>query len=362
MSKANKTVLMMAGGTGGHVFPALAVARELQQEGYAIEWLGTAAGIEKDLVPANGITLNTISIQGLRGKGKLGLLKAPVRVLRAVFQARAVMKKVQPVAVLGFGGYATGPGGVAAKLCGIPLLVHEQNARAGMTNRLLTRFADCVMQAFPDALAGALTLGNPVRREVVETAEPQQRYQQRIDDNQPLHVLVIGGSQGAVAINNVMIAAMNALKTDERPLLRHQAGKRNIEEVSAAYRQADIQAEASAFIDDMAAAYEWADLLICRAGALTVSEVAAAGTAAVFIPLPSAVDDHQTANARYLTDQEAGILCPQNEFNADWLASLIRQLNGDRNRLKGMAMRARKLAMTGAAEKVAEQVKRLARG
>lgn len=355
-------ILMMAGGTGGHVFPALAVARELEKAGYSIHWLGTENGIEKELVPANHIPLHCIHIQGLRGKGKLGMLSAPLRILRAVKEARAVMRELNPVAVVGFGGYVTGPGGVAARLSGIPLLIHEQNARAGMTNRLLSRFSQCVMQAFPDALEQALTTGNPVRKEVVALAGPEQRFASRKEDAGALRVLVIGGSQGAVALNRVVFSAMESLTAVERPQLRHQVGKRNYADVSQQYQNAGIEADVTAFIDDMAAAYEWADLLICRAGALTVSEVAAAGCAAMFIPLPSAVDDHQTANARYLTDNEAGILCPQTEFTAEWLAAQLRHFAQHKDELRAMARNARALAMTGAAEQVAEQVKRFARG
>lgn len=354
----HNTVLMMAGGTGGHVFPALAVARQLQQDGYHIEWLGTAAGIEKTLVPDHGITLHTITIAGLRGKGIRGLFAAPLKILRAVWQARAVVKKVQPVAVLGFGGYATGPGGVAARLCGVPLLIHEQNARAGMTNRLLSHIAGCVMQAFPGTLAQALTTGNPVRAEVLALADPQERMSTAPG---ALKVLVIGGSQGAVALNNVVFAAMQQLPAEQRPQLRHQAGRNNIEKVQAEYAQAGIDAEITAFIDDMAAAYGWADLIICRAGALTVSEVAAAGCAAIFIPLPSAVDDHQTANARYLADQQAAVICPQAQLTPEWLSRQWLHFAADKEQLKVMAVKARALAMTGAAGLVAEQVKRFSR-
>ncbi|MAD47001.1 MAG: undecaprenyldiphospho-muramoylpentapeptide beta-N-acetylglucosaminyltransferase [Oceanospirillaceae bacterium] len=355
-----KKALMMAGGTGGHVFPALAVAAELQKDGWQVEWLGTAAGIEKDLVPANQIPLHTIAIKGLRGKGFAGLLLAPFKVARAVWQAKKIIKQINPDVVLGFGGYVTGPGGVAAKMLGIPLLVHEQNARAGMTNKLLSRLADCVMQAFPGAIDGAITTGNPVRRDVVELPDPVSRYGER-RDNKVLNVLIIGGSQGAVAVNNAVFDAMDMLPGHERPRLRQQAGKNNYEKVSADYRDAGIEAEILPFIDDMAAAYAWADMLVCRAGALTVSEVAAAGCAAIFIPLPSAVDDHQTANARYLSDNKAALLCPQKELTPEWLAEQWVSFAEEREELTDIAVKARELAMTDAAEKVAEQVKRFVR-
>ena len=362
----NKTVLMMAGGTGGHVFPALAVADALRADGWNAEWLGTATGIEKDLVPANNIPLHTIAIKGLRGKGVAGLVLAPFKVIRAVLQAKAIIKRINPDVVVGFGSYVTGPGGVAARMLGIPLVVHEQNARAGMTNKLLSRFADCVMQAFPGALENALTTGNPVRSDVVALPDPQERYLQRMNadtDNGagPLNVLIIGGSQGAVAVNNAVFAAMDTLPADERPNLRHQAGKNNYEKVSADYKNAGIRADVLPFIADMAEAYRWADLLVCRAGALTVSEVAAAGCAAIFIPLPSAVDDHQTANARYLSDHKAAILCPQSDLTPEWLAEQWLSYSKERKELADIAGRARSLAMTDAAEKVAQQVKRFAR-
>jgi UDP-N-acetylglucosamine--N-acetylmuramyl-(pentapeptide) pyrophosphoryl-undecaprenol N-acetylglucosamine transferase len=353
----SNTVLMMAGGTGGHVFPALAVARELSEQGFNVEWLGTAAGIEADLVPANNIILHTIDIAGLRGKGKLGLLKAPLRIIKAVAAARKVLKDVKPLAVVGLGGYATGPGGVAAYLSGIPLLIHEQNAKAGMTNRLLARIADCVMQAFPGALDGALTTGNPVRREVIEIPVPEQRE----SHNGNIRVLVVGGSLGAVALNQTVLAAMQLLPINERPQLRHQAGKRNVELVQQEYRSASVDADVTAFIDDMAAAYTWADLIICRAGALTVSEIAAAGCAAIFVPYPHAVDDHQTANAQYLQLAGAALIRQQSELSPEWLAQQWQQLNSDRELLREMASQARKLAVTDATDQVVNQIKRFAR-
>jgi len=350
------SLLFMAGGTGGHVFPALAVADEMAKRGYDIHWLGTEAGIEKDLVPSSGYPLHCIDIAGLRGKGRLGLLTAPLRITKAIIQARKVIQQIQPVAVLGMGGYATGPGGVAARLSGVPLLIHEQNAYAGMTNKLLHKIAGCSMQAFPGALEGALVTGNPVRSDVFNVSN-------RISgDGQPLKVLVIGGSLGAVALNNTVLDAMTQLPASERPALWHQAGKRNIEEVEQAYRQAGVEAKVTAFIDDMAAAYEWADLLICRAGALTVSEVAAAGKAAIFVPFPFAVDDHQSANAAYLADRDAAVICQQQQLTADWLTQQWQRLAADRKELQRMADTARQLAMPDATRQVAEHIERLRRG
>ncbi|PHS65993.1 MAG: undecaprenyldiphospho-muramoylpentapeptide beta-N-acetylglucosaminyltransferase [Thalassobium sp.] len=358
MSRASsRNVLLMAGGTGGHVFPALAVAEQLQQEGFTIHWLGTASGIEKDLVPANGYPLHCINIGGLRGKGKLGLLAAPFRIIKAIWQARNIVKQVKPVAALGFGGYATGPGGVAARLSGVPLLIHEQNAFAGMTNRLLSRISQCVMQAFPGALPGALTTGNPVRESVLNLPAPVTR----INTAGPLKVLVIGGSMGAVALNRTVLAAMQLLPQGVRPQLRHQVGKNNLAEMQAAYQQAGVQAEVNAFIDDMAAAYGDADLLICRAGALTVSEVAAAGCAAIFVPFPFAVDDHQTANAGYMVNAGAALICQQHELTAEWLAAQWQYFSQHKTLLLEMADKSRSQAITNATAQVVEQIKRFAR-
>lgn len=353
----SKVVLMMAGGTGGHVFPALAVAHALKEQGYEIHWLGTSAGIEADLVPANGFPLHTINIAGLRGKGKLGLIGAPLKVMKAVAQALSVIRKIKPLAVVGLGGYATGPGGIAAWLKGIPLLIHEQNAYAGMTNKLLQRFAAVTMQAFPGALDGALVTGNPVRKEVAQIPAPDVRefHEGR------LRVLVVGGSLGAVALNNAVFEAMSMLSSEQRPDLRHQVGKRNIDEVQAMYAESGVEAEVTAFIDDMAAAYSWADLVVCRSGALTVSEVAAAGCAAIFVPFPYAVDDHQTVNAQYLQKEGAAIIRQQNELTPDWLSQQWLQLEQDRALLRDMSIKARGLAMTDATEKVVEQVRRFAR-
>lgn len=357
---AHNTVLMMAGGTGGHVFPALAVARALQQQGFSIHWLGTARGIENDLVPAAGYPLHYLDIAGLRGKGLSGLITAPVRIIRAVLQARRVIRTVRPCVVVGFGGYATGPGGVAARISGIPLVIHEQNAIAGLTNRLLSRISQRVLQAFPGALAGAVTVGNPVRQEVCELPDPQQRFAGR--EQQPLRVLVVGGSLGAVALNNIVLQAMQALPVEQRPQLRHQAGKNNASTLQQQYQDAGIQAEVLPFIDDMAAAYHWADLVICRAGALTVAEIAAAGCAALFVPFPHAVDDHQTANAQYLANQQAALLKQQSVLNAAELAELWQHVAEHKEELQMMAERARALAIIHATDDVVEHIKGLCRG
>lgn len=351
----SKAILFMAGGTGGHVFPALAVAKEMAEKGYDIHWLGTSGGIEKDLVPAAGYPLHCIDIAGLRGKGKLGLLSAPFRILKAIWQAKKVIKMVKPVAALGMGGYATGPGGVAARLTAVPLLIHEQNAFAGMTNKLLHKISQTTMQAFPGALENALVTGNPVRKDV------QQIRNQISASEQRLKVLVVGGSLGAVALNQTVLEAMTGLEEALRPDLWHQAGKRNIDDVQKQYQLAGIDARVTAFIDDMAAAYEWADLVVCRAGALTVSEVAAAGKAAIFVPFPFAVDDHQTANAQYLADKNAALICQQEDLSAGWLASQWKEFTNNKMALQQMADTARQLAMPNATQMVVEQIERFSR-
>lgn len=355
-----KTILMMAGGTGGHVIPALSVAQALAEKGYSIHWLGTQKGIESQLVPAANIPLHHLNIAGLRGKGLLGLLAAPWRISKAIGQALAVMAKVKPCAAVGFGGFATGPGGVAAKLKGIPLFVHEQNAIAGLTNKLLRPLSRVTMQAFPNALANAITVGNPVRPELVSLVAPEKRIQQ--DSLQPLKVLVVGGSLGAVALNNVVLEALSLIENSERPQVRHQVGKQNLEAMQQAYQEQEVDAEVVPFIADMAEAYGWADWVICRAGALTVSEIAAAGCAALFVPFPYAVDDHQTANANYLVTQGAGELCQQADLTAAFLAEKIQQYSKSRQALVAMAQTAKNLAITTATTEVVKHIEEVCCG
>lgn len=352
------SVLIMAGGTGGHVFPALAVAQELTRQGMDVHWLGTAKGIENDLVPRAGFPLHFLTISGLRGKGLAGLFSAPWRITKAIIQARKIIKKIQPVAVLGFGGYATGPGGVAARLAAVPLLIHEQNAIAGMTNKLLAPLSQVVMQAFPHALSGAITVGNPVREEVVNIAQPAVRFAQRMHSTQPLQVLVVGGSLGAQALNQTVLSALAMLSEEQRPQIIHQVGKQHFSTMTQAYHEAKINAQVVPFIDDMANAYANADLIICRAGALTVSEVSAAGCAALFVPFPFAVDDHQTSNANYLVAEQAGLLLPQKELDAKKLAQLWQHYQAHREELLSIAERARALAQTQATNKVVQQIMR----
>lgn len=348
-------ILIMAAGTGGHVFPALAVAHDLAARGVQVHWLGTPGGMEVQLVADTGLPMEYIDVAGLRGKGLLGWLLAPFRLTRALWQSLRVLRRVQPSAVLGMGGFVTGPGGVAAKLLGIPLLVHEQNAIAGLTNRVLARLADTVMEAFPGAFASAVHTGNPVREAIAAVAEPAERYAQR---SGRLRLLVIGGSLGAMALNENVPKALALLEPAIRPEVRHQSGQRNIEAARRFYRDAQVEAELLPFVDDMAAAYAWADLLICRAGALTVSELAAAGVPALLVPFPFAVDDHQTYNAQFLVQARAGVLVPQESLTPANLAEALRDFCGEpeqgRERLRAMAEAARRLARPDATRTVAD--------
>ncbi|OMH36582.1 undecaprenyldiphospho-muramoylpentapeptide beta-N-acetylglucosaminyltransferase [Motiliproteus sp. MSK22-1] len=351
---ANTRVLIMAGGTGGHVFPALATAEIMRDRGIDIQWLGTSAGIEADLVPSANITLHTISVSGLRGKGRLSLLAAPLRLFRALWQALRVIQSVRPDCVLGMGGFASGPGGLAAWLLRVPVLIHEQNAIPGMTNKVLSKLATQVMEAFPGAFAGganALCTGNPIRSNIVNVSVPAVRYSTR---QGPLRLLVIGGSLGAKAINETLPRALARIAEDNRPDVWHQAGKRNFDSTAEDYNQFQVKGRVVAFIDDMNKAYEWADLVLCRAGALTVSELCAAGVASLLVPYPHAVDDHQTENARYLTTHKAGVLLPQSELTEERLIDLLTELN-DRSRLLEMAEIARSLARIDSSQIVAEQ-------
>lgn len=338
-------VVIMAGGTGGHVFPALAVADELRRQGHTVSWLGTRHGLEAELVPAAGYPIDFIGIAGLRGKGLLGWLMAPLRITRALWQSLTVMRQRRPVVVLGMGGFVAGPGGLAAWLRRIPLVIHEQNAVAGLTNRLLARLASRVLSAFPQAFAGKAELvGNPLREAICQLPVPAERLAQR---EGPLRVLVLGGSLGAAVFNRVVPEALAVLPEALRPQLRQQTGKRNLDEAQQARDQALVEMELLPFIDDMAAAYGWADLVLCRAGALTVSELSAAGVASVLVPFPFAVDDHQTANAAALAAQGAAKLLPQTQFNRDSLASMLAEFAVDaqngRKHLLAMAEAARAL-------------------
>ncbi|ALP40900.1 undecaprenyldiphospho-muramoylpentapeptide beta-N-acetylglucosaminyltransferase [Aeromonas schubertii] len=354
----SKTLLVMAGGTGGHVFPGLAVADRLKAQGWTIHWLGTADRMEAELVPAHGYPISFIDIQGVRGNGLKRLLEAPYRIVKSILQARQVLKTIRPDVVLGMGGFASGPGGVAAWLSGIPLLLHEQNASAGMTNKLLARIAKRVLMAFPGAFAPSrrtAVVGNPVRPEVVALPAPDERMG---GGERPLRLLIIGGSLGARVLNEQVPLAVAAAGIPVE--VRHQTGKGNQEAVAMAYGKLGLEAEVSDFIKEMAGAYAWADLVVCRAGALTVSEVAAAGVAAIFVPLPHAVDDHQTRNALTLVDGGAAEFLPQSDLTPASLAARLVWLAGRRDTLLKMAQAARRIAITDAAERVADECKRLA--
>ncbi|WP_324731677.1 undecaprenyldiphospho-muramoylpentapeptide beta-N-acetylglucosaminyltransferase [Pseudomonas paeninsulae] len=352
-------VLIMAGGTGGHVFPALACAREFQARGYRVHWLGTPRGIENELVPAAGLPLHLINVTGLRGKGKLSLLKAPFQLIKALFQARKVVRELQPVCVLGMGGFVTGPGGLAAKLGGAPLIIHEQNAVAGTANRSLAPFASRVCEAFPNtfgASAKRRTTGNPVREELfLETPRAALR------DRRP-RLLILGGSLGAEPLNKLLPEALALVPGELRPEVFHQAGKQHDVITGERYRDAGVEAQVAAFIKDMARAYAWADLVVCRAGALTVSELAAAGLPSFLLPLPHAIDDHQTRNADYLAREGAAVLLPQRSTDAATLAAQLSEVLMHPERLNEMARTARRLAKPDATRTVVDICLEVARG
>ncbi|TVQ36108.1 MAG: undecaprenyldiphospho-muramoylpentapeptide beta-N-acetylglucosaminyltransferase [Wenzhouxiangella sp.] len=341
-------IMIMGGGTGGHIFPGLAVAAALQERGAAVRWLGTPEGMENRLVPAAGIELERIGIAGLRGKGLAGWLAAPFRILKAMRQARRIFHHHRPACVLSMGGYVAGPGGLMARLMGIPLVLHEQNAIAGLTNRWLRPLAARIMTGFPDVLKRGEHCGNPVRADILALADPEKRYGTR---SGPLRLLIIGGSLGAAAFARAVPAALALLPADQRLQVVHQAG-RQLEATRQAYAAAGVDGEVVEFIDDMAAAWATADLAICRAGALTVAELAAAGVASLLVPFPHAVDDHQTANARYLAAGHAAWLVPERELKPEMLAERLRGLT--REQLAAMAGRARGLARTRAADAVAD--------
>ncbi|HET8701166.1 MAG TPA: undecaprenyldiphospho-muramoylpentapeptide beta-N-acetylglucosaminyltransferase [Nitrococcus sp.] len=346
---------MLAGGTGGHVFPALAVAEELRRRQVGVVWVGTRRGLEARIVPAAGIAVEWLEVRGLRGKGLRGWLGAPGMLLRALWQALWLVGRYRPRAVLGMGGYASGPGALAAWLLRRPLLIHEQNITAGFTNRLLRRLARIVMTGFPEGFAAGGTpsiwTGNPVRAEITRVPAPQLRY---ATPHEAPRLLVLGGSQGAEALNTIVPAALAELVPEQRPAVRHQTGERTLARTREAYRSHAIAAEVSAFIETMADAYSWADLVICRAGALTIAELAVAGVASVLVPFPYAVDDHQTANARYLSRAGAAVLIPERELTAQRLARVLASLLGDRDQLRIMAQRARQQGRPQASARVAE--------
>ena len=355
-----RPILVMAGGTGGHVYPALAVARVLKRRSHGVVWLGTERGLEGRVVPAAGINTEWITVQGLRGKGTLALLAAPFQLLRALYQSLRIMARHRPAAVLGMGGFVSGPGGLAAWLTRRPLIIHEQNAIAGLTNRLLARLARVVLQAFPGSFSPrvkAETVGNPVREDIAQLEEPGSRFALR---NGPLRLLVLGGSQGALALNRLVPEALALLPAAQRPEVRHQAGERTITAARENYRRCGIEAEVLTFIEDMAAAYAWADLVVCRAGALTVAELSAAGVPAIFVPFPAAVDDHQTANAKPMAEAGAAVIVQERDLTAESLARLLQEWLSSREELRARALKARSLAEPRALDRIVQRCLELA--
>ena len=345
----SRTILVMAGGTGGHIFPALAVADQLRDKGWKIVWLGSKAGMESQLVPQYGFEMEWVRFSGLRGKGILRLVLLPINLLIAFWQSARAIFRVRPDVVLGMGGYISFPGGIMAVLLARPLVLHEQNSIAGLANKVLARVADRILVAFPNALKNSEWTGNPVRHDIAQLPDPERRFRNRAGN---LKVLVVGGSLGAQALNETVPRALALIPALQRPEVTHQAGEKHLAMLENGYQEAGVTAITLPFIRDMASAYAIADVVICRAGALTVSELAAAGIASVLVPFPAAVDDHQTFNARYLADQSAAVLLPQAELTPRRLADLL--LGFTRDKLLDMANRARALGKPDAARIVAE--------
>jgi len=340
--------MIMAGGTGGHVFPALAVADYLRTRGHKVSWLGTKKGIEARVVPEAGIEIDWLSVSGLRGKGVLNLLLAPLMLLKACYQASSIIRRRQPDVVLGLGGFASGPGGLMSWLHGKPLVIHEQNRVPGTTNRLLKGFAKRVLEAFPNSFdenTKAIFTGNPVRKELLNSSANEQKKN--------TNILVIGGSLGASILNEVVPDALQKIQNELSLNVIHQAGKTTIEMAKEKYSATDVKVDVRVFIDDMKQAYQWADIVICRAGAMTVSEVAIMGLPAILVPLPHAIDDHQTKNAAYLADEGAAVLMPQPIFTPQALSETLKGLLSNENKLSEMSSKARSLAKPDATELVA---------
>lgn len=352
--KVLRPIMITAGGTGGHVYPGLAVARALIAQGIPVVWMGTRKGLEARVIPEAGIEMAWLEVNGLRGKGWQTLLLAPVNLLRALLQSVQIMLKHKPAAILGMGGFVAGPGGLVAALMGTPVVIHEQNAVAGLTNKLLSWVARRVLEGFPGTFAKSdkvTATGNPVRLDIAGLPSPLERLADR--DDEPVHILVVGGSLGAQALNQIVPQALAQLDVAMRPLVRHQAGVKHIDQAQQHYTQAGVEASVTPFIEDMAEAYAWADLVICRSGALTVAELAAAGVAAILVPFPYAVDDHQTANGQYLAEKGAALLLQQRDLSVEQLAGVLRDLCSDRAKLRRMSIAARELAKPFATAQVA---------
>ncbi|MGO8755185.1 MAG: undecaprenyldiphospho-muramoylpentapeptide beta-N-acetylglucosaminyltransferase [Gallionellaceae bacterium] len=352
---ARKTILIMAGGTGGHIFPALAVADVLRSQGWNVIWMGTPGGMEAELVPKHGYKIEWVDFHALRGKDLLRKLLLPFSLLLALWQSAMVFLRYRPDVALGMGGYVTFPGGITARLMRCPLVIHEQNSIAGLSNKSQAKWATRILSGFPDVLPGAEWCGNPVRDNIAALPEPGQHYAAR---SGPLNLLVLGGSLGAKAINDCLPKALALMAEDARPDVLHQTGAKHLDAVRAAYRKTGVKAEIMPFLDNMAFFYSQADVVICRSGALTVAELAAAGLASILIPFPFAVDDHQTSNARFLSAHGAAILLPQDQMTPQHLAEVLGGMT--RERALEMAREARSLAKPGAAERVAEVCAELA--
>jgi UDP-N-acetylglucosamine--N-acetylmuramyl-(pentapeptide) pyrophosphoryl-undecaprenol N-acetylglucosamine transferase len=351
-----KTALVMAGGTGGHIFPGLAVAEALRARGWDVHWLGAPNSMEAQLVPPRGFALETIEFGGVRGKGVMTLVFLPLRLLKAFAQSIAVVRRVKPQVVVGLGGYITFPGGMMSVLLGKPLVLHEQNSVAGMANKVLAGVADRVYSAFPQVLKKGEWIGNPLREAFLRQPSPQERFAGR---SGPLKILVVGGSLGAKGLNDVVPKALSRIPAANRPHVLHQGGARQIDELRANYAAAGVQAELTPFIEDTASAYAEADLVICRAGASTVTEIAAVGAPALFVPFPFAVDDHQTTNAKFLVDAGGGWLLQQRELTPDKLATFLLSL--DRAELLKRAIAAKAMQKTQATEQMVAACEALAR-
>ena len=356
MSATQKTALVMAGGTGGHIFPGLAVAQALREQGWNVHWLGAPGSMEERLVPPQGCPLETIDFSGVRGKGLLTLALLPLRLLKAFAQAWAVVRRVRPDVVIGLGGYISFPGGMMATLAGKPLILHEQNSVAGMANKVLANVASRVFCAFPNALPGAQWVGNPLRQAFLQQPPPAERFAGR---SGPLRILVVGGSLGAKALNDTVPQALALIPPEQRPQVRHQSGAKQMQALQASYAAAGVQAELTPFIDDTASAYAQADLVICRAGASTVTELAAVGAAAIYVPFPHAVDDHQTTNARFVVDAGGGWVVQQTALSPEKLAHMIQ--NMQRSTLLETAQKAKMMQKTEATAAVVAACQELAR-
>ncbi len=341
-----KRIVIMAGGTGGHVFPALAVAQYLREQGWQVSWIGTRKGMESRVVPENNIDIDWLSVQGLRGKGRLAFVKMPWMLLRSCLEAKSILRRRKPDVVLGMGGFVSGPGGFMAKLLGIPLVIHEQNRIPGTTNRLLSGFANKVLEAFPDSFCAkknVIFTGNPLRKAFIENSCRQEQVTDR------WHILVLGGSLGAQRLNEVVPEALVGFEHIE---VQHQTGALMQQQVMKHYQEKGIRSVVTAFIDDIVSAYAWADLVVCRAGAMTVSELAAMEVASILIPYPYAIDDHQTANAQYLVNAGASVLIRQAELTPETLAKQLQVCLANKNKMAGAA---KHCAQLNATERVAEQ-------